>query len=388
MYRLTGFIFTLYCSLAVMVSFIPLYFQNAGLSSTEIGTILGLGSFVSVFAQPFWGIVSDRKRTVKKVLIFLMFATLLSSIALYSVHALIPLLAIACVFFFFHNAMPALTDSMAVTTAEETGRSYGGFRMWGDFGVGTSSLVLGLLLGIVGIQYLWFFYAGIMFIAIGLAFTLKDASIKAKPITRQAVASLFTNKPFLWLMFIVFFLSLPHRMNDGLLGIYMTSVGGTTSQVGQAWMVATFSSLPAFALTGYLLRHNREYLILAATGFIYAARWVFVSHVSDPTVLIYLSAIQGLCFPVFFVTTIHLMHRIVPPEVRNTGQTTFAAVFGGLASIVGSAGGGWVMDYVAPAFAYVLSTYISLFGGLCALATYFYVRRRGLIPLNKEQSEA
>lgn len=58
--------------------------------------------------------------------------------------------------------------------------------------------------------------------------------------------------------------------------------------------------------------------------------------------------------------------QIVPPELRSTGQTTFAAVFGGVAGIIGSYGGGYIMDLFEPHMAYHYAMVISI---LAAIAT-------------------
>ena len=41
--------------------------QEKGFSNTVIGTIMAINSMIVVFAQPFWGMISDRMRSVKNI---------------------------------------------------------------------------------------------------------------------------------------------------------------------------------------------------------------------------------------------------------------------------------------------------------------------------------
>jgi len=54
------FNFFLYGALSVLISFIPLYFQEVGFTTVAIGMLMAGGPFVSIFANPFWGYWSDR----------------------------------------------------------------------------------------------------------------------------------------------------------------------------------------------------------------------------------------------------------------------------------------------------------------------------------------
>jgi PPP family 3-phenylpropionic acid transporter len=58
--------------LAIFVSFLPVYLDEQGLNPAQIGIITGTGGFITIIAQPLWGMVSDRTRTIRKVLILLM----------------------------------------------------------------------------------------------------------------------------------------------------------------------------------------------------------------------------------------------------------------------------------------------------------------------------
>jgi hypothetical protein len=58
---------------AVYNSFIPIYLKGTGFSDTLIGTLLALGPFVAILAQPFWGIAGDRAKSKNTIFRWIMF---------------------------------------------------------------------------------------------------------------------------------------------------------------------------------------------------------------------------------------------------------------------------------------------------------------------------
>ncbi len=63
----------------IIVSFLPLYLQYSGLDGTEIGWVMAIGPFIAIFSQPFWGYMSDKYQTVKKILLLCLIGLLISS---------------------------------------------------------------------------------------------------------------------------------------------------------------------------------------------------------------------------------------------------------------------------------------------------------------------
>src|SRR4030095_3983833 len=68
--------FSAYSTAAMVVSFIPLYFLDRGFSEQQIGIIYSTGPFISIFANIILGMASDKYRTIKKLLMLLLFGQL------------------------------------------------------------------------------------------------------------------------------------------------------------------------------------------------------------------------------------------------------------------------------------------------------------------------
>lgn len=77
LHSLKLFNFFMYGTMVIFTGFFQLYLQDIGMSKIEIGSLMAIAPFVSVFANPFWGFWSDRAGDIKRVLLIMMAGTLL-----------------------------------------------------------------------------------------------------------------------------------------------------------------------------------------------------------------------------------------------------------------------------------------------------------------------
>lgn len=380
MIRLAGFYFILYSSFAVVLMFLPLYLQFQGLSTGRIGLIMAVGSVMAVVGQPVWGYISDKMNSTKKVLLFVMVCALFLSFLFFSVSSFFPLLFLFTLFMFFMTSCGPLTDSMAMQYANQYNKNYGALRSFGSIGVGTSALGLGALIGAVGIQYLGWMYAAIMIVAIPFVL-LVDESGREKTsyhpsISLVSIKTLIKNKKYIWIVIMSFLIFTPHKMNDSLFTIYMSELGALEQQIGLAWMLATFSSVPIFALTGYLIKRYQEMTLLLIAALLFSVRWFMYGFWDSPQILTYLQILQGVTFPLYFVTVFHYVTKLIPKELVATGQLIFIAATIGLGGLLGNAGGGWYMEYFTPQATYQLAGFFSLAGALLILVTILHSAKK------------
>ncbi|WP_198430859.1 MFS transporter, partial [Rhodococcus rhodochrous] len=58
---LRAYNFFYFSLLSIFISFLPVYLAFRGVSPAQIGILIGMGSFIGILSQPFWGMVSDRR---------------------------------------------------------------------------------------------------------------------------------------------------------------------------------------------------------------------------------------------------------------------------------------------------------------------------------------
>ncbi len=377
MLHISIFMFLLHMMMTITF-FLPVYLLHKDLTATEIGLLLGIGSLVAMFAQPIIGFTSDKLKTIKKVLLWVIILCFMSGFAFFSVDSSKLIFVFLLVLFFFLFPLSPLSDSLAIKFAYENNRNYGSIRLWGAFGKGVAALLFGFIFERMGILSLSYIFSISLLLVFLVAFLLKDSPPAKMKVTKGSLKLLFTKPMFLWFLLIILFISIPHRMNDNLLSVYLIELGATETQVGLAWTIGTLSSVPMFALIGVILHRFHELLILITASLLYAIRWGIYGIVEDIQLLIYFQFLHGFTFPLFFLASIQFINKIVPEELRATGQATFAAVFGGLGAIIGSSGGGWLMDTYSYHLTYWVGSLYAIVGGIAVVCTYIYIKRKSI----------
>lgn len=341
---LRSFNFLYFALLAMFVSFLPVYLDAQGLPATKIGLIIGTGGFIAIFSQPLWGMISDRTKTIKKVMLLLLGCSTIVGYLLYASSSFIVLLLFTMFMYFFLMPLDPLTESLNFQTAEANGVSYGSIRTFGAVGYAVMSLAVGYTTQYFGINSLAFLFAGIGIISILICLPLPDAPVTGKPISLKSLRNFLSNKETIWFMLLIFIVAVPQRINDTFLGVYIRKLGGTPDMVGLAWFLAAGSEILVFALSFWWLRKGKELAIISFAAVFYFIRFFLSAWVTDPHILVYLQLLQTFTFPIFYSAAIQYLYRIVPEEWRATGQTVLAILFFGVSGIVASYLGGWFYE--------------------------------------------
>ncbi|MCY9697827.1 MFS transporter [Paenibacillus alginolyticus] len=341
---LRSFNFLYFALLAMFVSFLPVYLDAQGLPATKIGLIIGTGGFIAIFSQPLWGMISDRTKTIKKVMLLLLGCSTIVGYLLYASSSFIVLLLFTMLMYFFLMPLDPLTESLNFQTAEANGVSYGSIRTFGAVGYAVMSLAVGYTTQFFGINSLAFLFAGIGIISILICLPLPDAPVTGKPISLKTLRNFLSNKETIWFMLLIFIVAVPQRINDTFLGVYIRKLGGTPDMVGLAWFLAAGSEILVFALSFWWLRKGKELAIISFASVFYFIRFFLSAWVTDPHILVFLQLLQTFTFPIFYSAAIQYLYRIVPEEWRATGQTVLAILFFGVSGIVASYLGGWFYE--------------------------------------------
>ncbi|MBP1948259.1 MFS transporter [Virgibacillus litoralis] len=370
-------LFSFHATNTIIISFLPLYLNYKGLNGTEIGWVLAVGPLAAIFSQPFWGYMSDKYKTVKRMLIICIFGLLISSVLFFQMNGLLAIILMGFVFYFFTSPIGALGDSLAQRRADDLRISFGTIRTWGSIGFATSSLIVGAVLSEIGVQYMIWPYLFFGATALIVAFRLTDVKVESDPIQLSDVKRLAKNKPFIIFLFMIMFLTISHRANDSFIGLYITELGGGEGLVGIAWFIGVASEAAVFALAGRWFRKYHTLLFIIFAGTIYSLRWFLYAAVDDPMYILALQFLHGLTFGVFYLASFEYITRLIPSILQSTGHLVFYSVFFGVSGIIGSLTGGALIDSYGGGTLYFVLGCCALFGTLSLTAFH-------LLPYGKK----
>lgn len=363
-------LFSFHATNTIILSFLPLYLKYKGLNGTEIGWVLAVGPLASIFSQPFWGYMSDKYKTIKKILLLCVVGLLISSIIFFQMNHIIAILTVGAIFYFFTTPIGALGDSMAQRRADELAVSFGTIRMWGSIGFATSALIVGEVLNRIGVQYMIWPYLLFGTIALFVVLKLDDVEGTADPVKLADVYQLIQNKPYIIFLCLMVFITITHRANDSFIGLYLTQLGGHEGLVGIGWFIGVASEALVFAIAGLWFRKFHPLIFIIISGVIYSSRWFIYAMVDSPYTILAFQVLHGITFGMFYLSALDYVTRLIPISLQATGHLVFYSVFFGVSGIIGSLIGGGLIDAYGGGTLYTVMGVLSIIGTVSFIIYY------------------
>lgn len=381
LFAVKGAFFSFHALQAVLLPYLPIYFESKGYTAVQIGWLMNIGPFVAVFAQPVWGYLSDRFHTIKRIIGLLWLLTIAASVGMFMSGSFGAVLWFVTLLYFFMYPSIPLLDSLAMKTISGTGKTYGSVRMWGAVGFTTIAVLSGYLLALVGgIERIDYLFWSLWVIPFALLTVMKDERTggSESKVRLRDIGTLFQNRMFVWFLILALLISIPHRMHDVLFTLHLSDMGAPSTWFGLAWAIASLSEIPAYMLLGKYLHRYHELAVIGLTAVLYTFRWIAYALVDDPTLLIALQASHGITFAVFWMAAIQYTVRLVPQEMGSSGQALISSVFLGLAGLIGGVAGGWFKQMWGGAGMYIFGAVLCAAAALLVYATHQYRRVKAL----------
>ncbi|WP_273123756.1 MFS transporter [Bacillus weihaiensis] len=370
---------------SMVVSFLPIYFQHKGLSSSQIGWFLAIGPFVGLVAQPIWGYASDKYKTVKKVLFACLVGFVLSVTWLFQLNSFTWILIAGSFFFFFFSPVNPLADNLAKRQSIIHSVTFGSIRMWGSIGFAIVSLFSGFLLSEYGIDFL---VIPITFFAVStclLSLVLSDVKGGSKKVNYKDMGVFLKNPTLLLFFFLVSLVLLTHRTSDSFISLYLLEIGGNEMLVGWIWFIGVSSEALLFYLSAKWFRPSNPIIYIIIAAFLYCIRWIFTAFASDPTMLLMIQVLHGVCFAVIFLGALEYLYQIVPEELQASGHMVFVGICFGVTGILGSSIGGIIFEKYGGTLLYSLLA-VSSFIGFIGFILFYLKEKKSEVRVVKEVS--
>ncbi|WP_246246157.1 MFS transporter [Paenibacillus lemnae] len=339
---LRAFMFTIFGTTALIISYFPLYYKELGFSSTQVGYLYAVGPLISMFSNMIWSYASDKYRTIKKIMMLLIGGQLTLLLFLTQANSFGAVFMIISLFYFFYYPVYPLADTMAIQTAKRYNRSFTVIRVFGSIGFALFALGIGYVISLAGANR-----AVVIGIAIGtvtliLSLLLRDGVVKRSGgMELSGLVKMLRSKEIFWFFICVFALALGHRMNEAFLTLTMAQLGADEGLIGWSLMLSAVSEIPIFFLLSKYGDKIKELPLLAFASLMYAVRFVLMGIVSDPMSVLAVQALHSVTFGVFYVTAVRYISRLVPTDYQATGMALFTVFWSSASGLIsGTFGGG------------------------------------------------
>jgi PPP family 3-phenylpropionic acid transporter len=353
--------FLYYAAAATLLPFLTVYYQDLGLTGTQIGFLAGLPPLLSLVSAPVWGVLSDLMKQRKPSLLIAIGGAVLLALALSLVRVFTWMIPTVMLFSFFFSPIMPLVDTTTISLLGGQKERYGQLRLWGAVGWGVAAPIVGWLIETDSAAWSFWAYAAIMMLGFLIALHVPETGRiePASPSHRRL--SLVSTRWFLFLV-IAFSGGMSLSMISNFLFLFLRQLGADEFTFGLTLTVATLSELPILFFSNRLLSRWNEAQLIGAALLFFAIRALAYSFIHIPWLALLIQLLHGPTFSLMWIAGVSYADRIAPPGLEATAQGLFSGVMLGLGSAAGAFLGGLLYDHVGLVMMFRLVALISLAG--------------------------
>ena len=348
-YKYAAVNFTFYITLT-FAGYITVFLQSIGFDPRQVGIITALSSGIGIFASPFWGMLSDKIQSIKKVIIIaltigaIMFALIpwIGGVNLLGISVLFILIPIAIS---FRTPVMSLVDNWVIKNSSIEKLNYGALRAYGALSFALASLALGYVIPIIGVEFV--FVASVIFTIppLLLIIFIKDSTDKENSVKRSLtfkemnIGRLFKNYYLGTYILFSIFLRIPFQASMIFLPFLIYDIGGDISQLGLIMGIRALLEIPMMVLLKPLRQRFPLYLLIIAATIFFAVECILYSVATSFGMLLAISMLQGIGNGLLIPAGATYVFSLAPDHLKATAQTALAST-NAIAGIVGGLLGG------------------------------------------------
>ncbi|HLO01764.1 MAG TPA: MFS transporter [Symbiobacteriaceae bacterium] len=357
--------FIFFAGYGALLPFLPVYYQQIGLTPGQIALLQSLTPLLVFLSQPIFGPLADRVGNRGRLLAGVLLATGVVGAAMLLPRSFGALLPIVALFSFFRSVIVPLSDSIALGEAQRTGRAYSQLRLWGSTGFLIATNVLGFVYARYSIKLAFGIWLAGMILATLFAARLPADGVKTK---RQplgpALKRLVANRELLLFLGVTALLQMTEAAHATFFSIHLSGLGAAAGLVGVAWGLAALTEVPVWSVLPRFVRRWGPLPILTVAATFYGIRWVLYGLVGSAPLLVGLQLLQGISFALFMPVAVEEVGRLTPPDLRSSGQALLGICGGGIATVVGTLVGGVLVEAAGTSLLYTVMGGVAFVGAL------------------------
>ena len=330
---ISGFYFVYYGSAAILLPNLPLIFDDAGYSGSQIGWLLALPPAMSIVAAPTWGAVADSTGRGRALLALALAGSGAGALALGVTTAYVATVAVMFVFALALAPVVPFTDAASVEAIDDTSR-YGRLRLWGALGWGLAAPVAGWSIDRLGLGLAPALFAAGMLVLVVMTRQM-PVSIRRTRFVSEFRTALANVNGWIPLLSGTLVVGVVGGTTIGYLFLLLRSLGASSLTMGVALAIATVSEVVAFSSAGRVLGRlgigGTMLLGIAAGGI----RLVIFGSVPSVGWALTAQLLHGFTFSLPLAAGVMGAAKLSPKGLATTGQGVFSAVFLGLGPTIG-----------------------------------------------------
>lgn len=364
--------FLYYAAAATLLPFLTIYYQDLGLTGTQIGFLASMPPLLSLVSAPVWGVVSDTLKQRKLSLVLAFSGAILLALMLSAVTRFVWLIPTVILFSFFFSPIMPLVDTTTISLLGGQKERYGRLRLWGAVGWGVAAPIVGWLIERDSVTWSFWGYTGLM--ALGLLTALRVPETgRVNAVSPGNLRFSLASPRWILFLIIAFVGGISLSMISNLLFLFLRRLGADEFSLGLTLTVATLSELPVLFFSNHLLRRWNERQLIGTALLFFALRAFAYSLIVVPWLALLIQLLHGPTFSLMWIAGVSYADRIAPTGLEATAQGLFSGVMLGIGSAAGAFLGGVLYEHAGALMMFRLAAVLSLAGVVVAL----WVKKRG-----------
>ncbi|MEG1514957.1 MAG: MFS transporter [Clostridia bacterium] len=331
-------------------SFLVSFLTRNGYSDTLTANIVFFMSIVNLAAQPMWGFIADAKWSLKRVILCCLGVSIPILILIPSAAASVVFTVVLNLMYgFFNQPLQGLTDAItSITATQNRYVVYGVTRGCGSLCAALSSLFIGKLLDVTGLDALFYINAGLCGIAFVLMLTFRGVSygrdcaqsarLARENITIPYAASvLIKNRKYVYLVLSTILLNTGNRLAHLYVPIMINKFGGTSAHLGTALFLNCILMAPCMVAHSWMIRRGiTNHIPYIISGLFAAARIFTMGVTSTLSSFVTIQILQSFAYGLMQPATIQAISEVSPLKLRSTAISLAVAVQIVLSTFIGN----------------------------------------------------
>lgn len=324
---------------ASYTQYIP-YLSSLGYSELQKSIIQSSMALVNIIVQLILGYLSDKYRTIKKIMLITLVLFTVFAIFFYSIN--IPVFYLHWLTFVlygaFYNSNFTMNDSWVLESGPTVRPWYSSIRAFGSIGWAIGSLLIPYFInqfGYAGAGYATLVFAGFTFI---LMLNLPDAEKHQKTekttITVDNLAELAQQPLYIIAVLSALFLYLINALN--MIGVTdkMVQLGATATDIGLKWSIQAIVEIPIFFIGSWLLQKQAASRLMLISALTFTIQFVGFALSQSIQIILALSVLQMITYPLMILSVKNIIFDLSPEYLKTSGQSIAMSICSGFSSLI------------------------------------------------------
>ncbi|EHZ7358779.1 3-phenylpropionate MFS transporter [Vibrio vulnificus] len=297
----------------VYLPFWSLWFKEQGVSSTDIGLLVGIGLATRCVANMVITPRIHKAEHIMPALRWLSFAALIFVGFHFFTGGSFWLMALATVLFnLCCGPVVPLSDALANYYARLKMLDYGRTRLWGSIAFIAGSTVVGYLIALYGTDMI--LYTALVGVFISLLLSMRSANVM--PVTRSEhhserpkLTQLLTDGPVVKFLLLAALIQGSHAAYYSFSAIYWQQAGHSEEIIGYLWSLGVVSEVAVFALSKRLFADWSLRALFVAASIGVMLRWGITASTTLLLGLVLVQLLHGVTFAMAHIAAIQYIQN-------------------------------------------------------------------------------